>query len=37
MAASDISRSMSTGLGDFDEGRISGIASVRDLLKFLLD
>ena len=26
-----------TGLGDFDEGHISGIASARGLLKFLLD
>jgi Zn-finger nucleic acid-binding protein len=37
LATPDISRSMRTGLVDFDEGRISGIASVRDLLKFLLD
>jgi Zn-finger nucleic acid-binding protein len=37
LAASDISRSMSTRLGDFDDRRISGIASARGLLKFLLD
>ncbi len=36
-AASDIKRSLGTGLVGFDEGHISGIASTRDLLKFLLD
>jgi Zn-finger nucleic acid-binding protein len=34
--ASDLHRKMPMGLGD-DEGRISGIASARDLLKFLLE
>ena len=37
LAASDISRSTSTRLGDFEDRRISGIASARGLLKFLLD
>jgi Zn-finger nucleic acid-binding protein len=37
LAASDISRSMCTRLDDFDDRRISGIASARGLLKFLLD
>lgn len=36
-ASSDISRSMSTRLGDFDDRRTSAIASARGLLKFLLD